>query len=143
MHWQAAIKTSTLLSIYCGWDPSSGVLFNFGCFSRRFCRAQVLHFTFFFPPPTPSILSLLCFHTCFLLSSHHFSSLSLHLNAAFAFVKHTLCFARACSTGQGTSGGKEGRRDGRPKTVSQHMLYVPLTRPCALGGARHLCRRVD
>lgn len=23
------------------------------------------------------------------------------------------------------------------------MLYVALTRPCALGGARHLCRRVD
>lgn len=47
MHWLAVIKTFILLSSYSGWDPSSGVLFNFGCFSRRFCRAQVLHFTFF------------------------------------------------------------------------------------------------
>lgn len=96
MHWLAVIKTFILLSSYSGWDPSSGVLFNFGCFSRRFCRAQVLHFTFFFSPPTPSILSLLCFYTCFLLPSRHFFSLSLHLDAAFAFVKHTLCFAQNC-----------------------------------------------
>lgn len=72
MHWQAAIKTFILLSSYSGWNPSSGVLFNFGCFSRRFLPSSSPPFYLFFPPPTPSILSLLCFHTCFLLSSQHF-----------------------------------------------------------------------
>lgn len=123
MHWLAVIKTFILLSSYSGWDPSSGVLFNFGCFSRRFCRAQVLHFTFFF------------------LSSHTFHSVSallLHLLSppiSLLFFpqppsRRSICFCQTYFVFW-------------PKLSANTCCMPLLTRPCGLGGARHMCRHVD
>lgn len=96
-------------------------------------QSYILPFIFF-PSLLPRLpFCLFCASTP-AFSSHprHFSSLILRLHAAFAFVKQILCSARACSTGHGTGvceGGGGGGGDGRPKTVSQHMLYVSANSP--------------
>lgn len=133
MHWQAAIKTFTILSSYSGGNPSSGVLFNFGCFlSPTFYLFSLL--------PRLPILSLFCFHTCFPFLSCHFSSLSLRLDAAFGLSDVLCVLPRPVRTGHGTRGGQTDD----PKLSANTCWMLRLTlRPCALGGARQLCRRKD
>lgn len=86
MHWQAAIKTFTLLPSYSGWDPSSGVLSNFGCFSHRFAELKSYILPFysllprlpfcFFSASTPAFSS----HLATFLRSASFSTRHLLLS---------------------------------------------------------------
>lgn len=111
MHWQAAIKTSALLSSYGDWDPSPGVLSNFGCFPPRF-RSSPTFYLFSFLPHLPFRRS----------SAPFFSPLSLRLHAALLLLSNILCVVSGpVRQDMATAWG-----GGRPKTVREHM-YVPLT----------------
>lgn len=157
MHWQAAIKTSPPPPPFPssgGWDPSSGVFFNFGCFSRRFCRAPVLHFTFcflffFFPPSSHA------FHSVSSALAHLLSPLISPLffpqppspTQRLLLSSRLLCSARACffdrTRKRRVKEGEGGGEMDDPKLSTDTCCMLALTRPCAFGGARHLCRRVD
>lgn len=157
MHWQAAIKTSTLPT---SPAPVAGIHLQASSLTLAASRVAFAElqsyilpfvlFFFFLPPPTPSILSLLRLHTCFLLSSRHFSSLSLRLQRSICFCQTDFCVLpgpvfqqdteQAC---EGRGGGGGGREMDDPKLSADTCCMLALTRPCALGGTRHLCRRVD
>lgn len=142
-----------------GWDPSSGVFFNFGCFSRRFCRSSsptfYLLFCFFYSSLLPR-LPFCLFCACTPAFSSHLATFlpsASVSNAAFAFVKQTFVFCPGLffdRTRNRRVKEGEGRGDGRPKTVSRHMLYVSANSPlrpwwsassvqaCGLGGGGDL-----
>lgn len=145
MHWQAAIKTSPPPP---SPAPVAGIRLQASSLTLAASRvafaelqSYILPFVLFFflPPPTPSILSLLRFHTCFLLSSRHFSSFSLRLQRSVCFCQTDFCVLPGPVFRQDTEpacerGGGGGGEMDDPKLSADTCCMLALTRPCALGG---------
>lgn len=134
MHWQAAIKTSTLLPSYSGWAPSSGVLFNFGCFSRIALLSSSPTFYLFIPSSHAfsSVSSLLPHLLSPLISPLFFPQPPARRGICFCQTYFVFCPGLFYRTRNQRV--KEGGKTDDPKLSANTCWMLQLTRPCALGG---------